>query len=303
MVDSGATAAQPYYRLVTWKTTIKAVAGTLYVVATPIGNLEDITLRALRILKEVDLIACEDTRQTQKLLKRYGIRRPVWSYHEHNEAARSSQIVTRLERGENVALVSDAGTPLLADPGYRLVCLAAERGFKVTPIPGPSSLTAALSACGLTVDAFFFAGFLPAKSGKRQEKIEALARLPTTIVFFEAPHRILDTLQDLARVAGGRPVAVARELTKVHEEILRGTAASVLDQLRRREAVKGEFVVVLGKSETAPASSLSLEESYRTLLDQGLSRMEAIKQAARRVGITKREAYAQLSQLTRASQE
>jgi len=278
------------------------VAGTLYVVATPIGNLEDITLRALRILKEVDLIACEDTRQTRKLLERYAIRKPVWSYHEHNEAARAPQIVSRLERGEDVALVSDAGTPLVADPGYRLVSLAAERGFKVTPIPGPSSLTAALSASGLPVDSFFFVGFLPPKSAKRREKLEELAGWSSTIVFFEAPHRILETLQDLVRVVGDRPITVARELTKVHEEILRGTASTILDQLRQREAVKGEFVVLVGKSATSPKASLSLEESYRELLDQGLPRMEAIKGAARRAGVTKREAYARLSPLPRPNE-
>ncbi len=270
--------------------------GVLHVVATPIGNLEDITLRAIRVLKEVNLIACEDTRETRKLLERYGITTPLLSCHEHNEAARAQQIVARLESGESVALVSDAGTPLVEDPGYRVVTLALERGFEVRPVPGPCSIVTALSAAGLPTDSFFFGGFLPAKPGKRRARLQELAGLAATLVFCEAPHRILETLRDCEAVFGSRRVVVARELTKLHEEFLRGSAAGVRAALESRPAVKGEIVLMVERgSPGAETAGVPLDACYRELLAQGMPRMEAIKEAARRCGVTRREAYRVLS--------
>jgi 16S rRNA (cytidine1402-2'-O)-methyltransferase len=224
--------------------------GFLYIVATPIGNLEDITLRALRILREeADVIACEDTRQTQKLLDHFEIRKPLLSYHEHNEAARTWELIDRIERGESVALVSDAGTPLLSDPGYRLVKLAIEKGIAVVPLPGASAVLAALAGAGLPTDEFRFVGFLPAKGGARRKALEALQSEQATVIAYESPHRILESLTDMAELFGDKSIVVARELTKLHEEFLRGTAQQVLDQLSARPSIKGEFTIVLGRSE------------------------------------------------------
>ena len=200
------------------------MSGTLYVVATPIGNLEDITFRAVRILGEVDRIACEDTRQTRKLLDRYSIATPLVSYHEHNEQSRSDELLRDLLAGKSIALVSDAGTPLIADPGYRLVRKARQQGVRVTPVPGPSALLVALSASGLATDAFLFGGFVPPKKSQRRKLLEELKTSQATLVFYEAPHRILETLDDVAEVLGDRPIVLARELTKIHEEFLEGAA-------------------------------------------------------------------------------
>src|SRR5579864_1283521 len=198
--------------------------GMLYVVATPISNLEDISYRAVRVLKEADLIACEDTRHTAKLLHHYGIDKPTVSYHEHNEAARAEELVAKMEQGLNVAQVSDAGMPGISDPGYRVIKLAIERGVAVVPVPGPSALVAALAGSGLPTDAFQFHGFLPAKSGQRRSALESYRDVESTIVVYEAPHRIREALEDLVEVLGAeRPVVIARELTKVHEEFIRGT--------------------------------------------------------------------------------
>src|SRR4051812_3883001 len=230
--------------------------GTLFVVATPIGNLEDVTLRALRVLKEADLIACEDTRQTQKLLSHHGIDKPTVSYHEHNEAERAAELVAKLERGANVALVSDAGMPGISDPGYRVVALAVERGIPVVPIPGPVAFATALAASGLPTDAFRFNGFLPAKSGQRREALEALRDSTVTEIFYEAPHRLIEALRDVVTTLGAsRPVVVARELTKIHEEFVRGGAAEVLRQFEERAGeVKGEITLLIGKgSGSVPA--------------------------------------------------
>lgn len=265
------------------------MSGTLYVLATPIGNLEDITLRALRILKEVDRIACEDTRQTAKLLNHYGISKPLISYHEHNERERAEELVGLLEAGENLALVSDAGTPLIADPGYRLVHRARERSIVVSPIPGASAVLAALSASGLATDAYTFRGFLPVKSGQRRRVLEACGLTETT-VFYEAPHRILETLEDMQAVLGLRPLVVAREITKVHEEFLSGTAEEVKSVLSARPAVKGEFVILVGKGEAAP-EGLPVREAVDALIQDGVPRMDALKQVARRYGLSKREVY------------
>ena len=196
--------------------------GTLSIVSTPIGNLEDITLRAARVLREADLIACEDTRHTRKLLDHIGVSKPLVSYHEHNETARAAELVERLAAGANIALVSDAGTPLLSDPGYRLVEAAIAAGIPVIPIPGASAVLSALAASGLPTDEFRFGGFLPPKTTQRRKTLEALREERCTLIFYEAPHRILEALEDVEAVLGARPVVVARELTKLHEEFLRG---------------------------------------------------------------------------------
>jgi 16S rRNA (cytidine1402-2'-O)-methyltransferase len=271
------------------------VSGTLYVVATPIGNLEDITFRAVRILGEVDLIACEDTRQTRKLLDRYSIAKPLVSYHEHNERVRAADLLRDLEAGKNIALVSDAGTPLIADPGYRLVEQARQMGIPVSPIPGPSALLAALSGSGLATDSFSFHGFLPAKKGQRRTFLEVFRGSQATLVFYEAPHRVLDTLDDIEAVLGPRPVVIARELTKVHEEFLRGTAAELREALRKRPTVKGEITLLVGKSETAEVDDTPLAEAVERLVESGVSRMEALKTVARGRGLSKREVYKQLN--------
>ena len=225
--------------------------GKLYVVATPIGNLEDITVRALRVLREVELIACEDTRQTRKLLEHYGIEKPTISYHDYNEQERARELLTKLQEGQSIAQVSDAGMPGISDPGYRVVKLAIEQGITVVPIPGPSALVTALAASGLPTDAFEFRGFLPAKSGQRRTALESVGDVQQTVIFYEAPHRILETLQEIAEILGPhRQVVIARELTKIHEEFIRGTAGEVLKILHGRE-LRGEITLLIGKAESA----------------------------------------------------
>jgi len=270
--------------------------GILYLVASPIGNLEDITFRAVRILKECDLIACEDTRHTLRLLNHYGIGKPLISYHDHNEATRSAELIARLHAGSSVALISDAGMPLVADPGYRLVTAAVAAGISVQPIPGPSALLTALAASGLPTDAFRFAGFLPAKSGQRSSVLEAFSNDSATLIFYEAPHRILGALADVERIMGARPVVVARELTKAHEEFLRGTARQILDILAARDAVKGEITLLIGKAGKNDIQQLDetpVEEAVAAYMREGLTRMDAVKAVARRRGLPKRKVYAQ----------
>ena len=267
------------------------MTGTLYIVATPIGNLEDITLRALRVLREVDWIACEDTRQTRKLLEHFGIAKPMVSYHEHNESGRAAELVERLARGGSGALVSDAGTPLISDPGYRLVQAAIAAAVPVVPIPGASAAVSALSAAGLPTDAFRFCGFLPPKSSQRRKTLEQWKPETATLIFYETPHRILEALEDVAAVMGTRPVVVARELTKLHEEFLRGTAAEVRTELASRPSVKGEITLLIGKTDEVQADDTPLEEAVRAAEQRGLPRMEAIKQVARQRGLSKREVY------------
>jgi 16S rRNA (cytidine1402-2'-O)-methyltransferase len=270
------------------------VPGTLYLVATPIGNLEDITYRAVRVLREADLIACEDTRQTRKLLDHFDIRKPTVSYHEHNEAERAGELVERLKAGETIALVSDAGAPLVSDPGYRLVRAAIDGGISVQPVPGPSASLAALQASGLPTDAFHFAGFLPAKAGQRAKLLESLADEQATLIFYEAPHRVLEALEAIESTLGPRPVVIARELTKIHEEFLRGTAAEIRAQLASRDAVKGEITILVGKAEGPPPDDTPLGEAVEALVGNGVARMDAIKQVARRRGLSKREVYDQV---------
>jgi 16S rRNA (cytidine1402-2'-O)-methyltransferase len=268
--------------------------GRLYLVATPIGNLEDITYRAVRVLREADVIACEDTRWTRKLLEHYEVRKPTISYHEHNEVERSGELAARLCAGESIALVSDAGMPLISDPGYRLVRAAIEAGVPVHPIPGASAALAALAASGLPTDAFHFAGFLPPKPGQRLKALEALAGERATLVFYEAPHRVLEALEAIEQALGPRPVVIARELTKLHEEFLRGTPADLRAQLAEREAIKGEITLLVGKANTPEPDDTPVEEAVENLVRSGVARMDAMKQIARRRGLSKREVYEQL---------
>jgi 16S rRNA (cytidine1402-2'-O)-methyltransferase len=268
------------------------LAGNLYLVATPIGNLEDITLRALRILRdEVQIIACEDTRQTQKLLTHFDIRKPLISYHEHNETTQTEHILRALSRGESVALVSDAGTPLVSDPGYRVVTAAIENGCPVIPIPGASAVLAALGGSGLPTDTFRFIGFLPPKSGSRRKALEALTTDPATVIAYESPHRILDSLQDISEILGERQIVLARELTKIHEEFLRGTADSIRRELAARGTPKGEITLVIGRGTDKPEIADVKAEVERLTHELSLDRMEAIKLVAKQLGLPKQEVY------------
>lgn len=249
----------------------QASGATLYVVATPIGNLADLTERARQILSAVDLIACEDTRHTQKLLQHLGLRKPMLSVHDHNERDRIEQIATHLGQGHNLALVSDAGTPLISDPGYPLVQALRERGFSVVPIPGPCALITALSAAGLPTDRFAFEGFLPHKGGPRRERIQAVSQDPRTLVFYEAKHRILESLNDMADIFGPQRIGVvARELTKTFETFYSGTLPQLLAQIRADDdQQKGEFVVmVAGNPEPAPSSEVDMDRLFRLLLPE-----------------------------------
>lgn len=265
------------------------MSGTLYLVATPIGNLEDITLRALRVLREVDLIACEDTRHTRKLLAHYEISKPTVSYHEHNERERSSDLVEKLKADLSIALVSDAGTPLVSDPGFRLVRDSIDASIRVVPIPGPSALVTALAASGLSTSEFTFAGFLPARRGARRARLAGFATACSTLVFYEAPHRIKETLADARDVLGNRECVVARELTKLHEQFIRGA----LSEIEIAET-RGEIVLLIGPptndKNVEPARSI-LEEVEAAMRDEGIDRKSALKRAARARHISKSEAY------------
>jgi 16S rRNA (cytidine1402-2'-O)-methyltransferase len=271
--------------------------GCLYLVATPIGNLEDITLRALRVLKEADLIACEDTRQTQKLLQHYAIHKELVSYHAHNELTRAPELVIQLEEGAQVALVSDAGTPVVSDPGHRLVAQCLRHHIPVVPIPGPSAFVAALAASGMPTEEFLFVGFLPSRAGARRKKLDALKAEPRALVLYEAPHRLLETLSDAADILGSRPAVVAREVTKIHEEFLRGSLAELRDAARKR-APRGEITLLIGpavEGEALAVPAVSLKRRVEQLeAESGLDRKAALKQAARERGLGKREAYKQL---------
>ena len=263
----------------------------LYVVATPIGNLEDITLRALRVLREVDLIAAEDTRHTRKLLTRYEIDTPLTSYHDGNERTKAPALVKRLEAGENIALVSDAGTPTISDPGYHLVRAAAESGVSVTPVPGVSATTAALSVCGLATDRFVFQGFLPAKQGKRRETLRQLQDDDRTLVFYEAPHRIRESLADMHEILGDRAALVGRELTKVHEELLRGTLSQLAGE-PDETIQRGEFVIVVaGRDEAAPVNEEMVRTEITKLLQAGHKANDVAKLMAQTFPLVKRDVY------------
>jgi 16S rRNA (cytidine1402-2'-O)-methyltransferase len=271
-----------------------ASAGVLYLVATPIGNLEDITLRALRVLREADQIAAEDTRHTQKLLTHYEISRPLVSYHEHNEVTRAPELIVALEQGAKIALVSDAGMPLVSDPGHRLVALCVRHHIPVVPVPGPSASLTALAASGLPNEEFLFVGFLPQRSGERRRALERLRIEDRTLILYEAPHRIADCVADAREILGDRPACLARELTKVHEEFRRGKLSEIEDTLRERPA-KGEITLLIGAGEAAAGgvdSSQGLAERVEELMRQAkLDRKEALKLAAKERGLTRREAY------------
>ncbi len=271
----------------------------MFLVGTPIGNLEDITLRAVKTLKAVDLIACEDTRQTLKLLNHYGIVKPTISYHEHNELTRAAELVVHLESGDSIALVTDAGTPGVSDPGYRLVALAVRHHIAVVPIPGPSAFLSALVASGLPTDSFRFSGFLPAKAGARRTALEAILDSPLTQIFYEAPHRITETLRDVVAILGPeRHLVVAREVTKLHEEFLRGRADSVLEQIKQRGETRGEITLLIGKAEEIPTELSSPQEVAKRVKElmrfEQLEEKAALKQAAKEFGLSKSQAYREL---------
>jgi 16S rRNA (cytidine1402-2'-O)-methyltransferase len=276
-----------------------AATGCLYLVGTPIGNLEDITLRALRVLREADQIAAEDTRHTLKLLQHYEIARPLVSYHEHNEMTRAPELLIALEQGAKIALVSDAGMPLVSDPGHRLVALCLRHQIPVVPVPGPSALLAALSASGLPNEEFLFVGFLPQRSGERRRALERLRIEDRTIIFYEAPHRIAECVADALEILGDRPACLAREVTKLHEEFRRGKLSVIANSLDERPA-RGEITLLIGAAEPGESgahvdSAQSLSDRVEELMRQAkMDRKDALKLAAKERGLTRRAAYDQM---------
>ncbi|MGA7626349.1 MAG: 16S rRNA (cytidine(1402)-2'-O)-methyltransferase [Candidatus Acidiferrales bacterium] len=279
-----------------------ASVGCLYVVATPIGNLEDISLRALRILKECDAVACEDTRQTVKLLSHFDLQKRMVSYHEHNEIRRAAEIIIELEQGAKIALVTDAGTPAISDPGNRLVSLCVRHGIQVVPVPGACAFVAALAASGLAIDEFTFIGFLPSRPTERRKQLRTLINEPRTLALYEAPHRLLDTLEDALEILGNRPGVVARELTKVYEDFVRGHLEDLLATARARPP-RGEITLLIGPADGEAQHGADLDHHAQTPLarrvteimnDSGVDNKAALKQVARERGLTRREAYKQL---------
>ena len=269
--------------------------GTLYLVATPIGNLQDISLRALETLRTVDLIACEDTRHTRNLLNHFRISNRTVSYHEHNEHERAEELAEKLVHGESIAIVSDAGTPGICDPGFRIVQRASEVGAAVVPIPGASAFVSALIVSGLATDAMFFGGFLPSKKGERRKRLEEVCHIPATLIFYEAPHRLAKSLIDCLDILGDRQAAVARELTKLHEEIARGSLTE-LSTIFATQSVKGEIVMVIDRSKKPrvtreAATSKTLSKRVKDLQDEGVDQKAALKLAAREFGMSKSDAY------------
>ena len=280
--------------------TMNFMPGTLYLVATPIGNLEDITQRALRILAEVSVIACEDTRHTGILLKHYGIKSKLISYHEHNERERADELGQLLETGASIALVSDAGTPGISDPGFRLVNVARACGAQVVPIPGATAFVSALIASGLATDQFFFGGFLPARAMQRRARFDEVRAIPSTLVFYEAPHRIANALSDAREILGEREAAVARELTKLHEEIVRGRLGELAHKFASAEiAARGEIVLVIDRAVINEVPDQESKSDIATrvaeLEGEGMDARAAMKKAARELGLTRSEAYRRLT--------
>jgi 16S rRNA (cytidine1402-2'-O)-methyltransferase len=273
--------------------------GSLYIVSTPIGNLEDITERAIKVLREVDVIACEDTRHTRKLLNHYGIDTPTISYHEHNEKERAAELLKRLQQGSSVAVVSDAGTPGISDPGFRIVKLALEEGVLVVPIPGPVALISALVVSGFATDEFYFGGFLPAKSTQRKVKLAGLSSLDATLVFYEAPHRIVASLKDAREVLGEREAAVARELTKVHEEVLRGPLSELVNYFSNHAGPRGEMVLIINRTVIEGGEAENPRENLFDLVNkleaEGLDPRAALRKAAKLLGLSRDEAYRRLN--------
>ena len=270
-----------------------AAPGTLFVVATPIGHLEDITLRAIRTLKEVELIAAEDTRQTRKLLMRYEVSTPLLSYHDHNKERRTPALLDKLKAGNSIALVTDAGTPSISDPGHYLVRAVCRAGISVVPIPGASALIAALSVSGLPTDSFVFLGFIPRKPSKRKGFLERLKEEPRTLIFFESPKRLLALMQEVLNQMGDRNAVVARELTKIHEEILRGSLSEILKVLSARAAIKGECTLLVGGCEGAEASKrhLLVRDIRRLRLETSRPLSDVVKQLAREYGLSRKVVY------------
>ncbi|MGD9562690.1 MAG: 16S rRNA (cytidine(1402)-2'-O)-methyltransferase [Pyrinomonadaceae bacterium] len=269
--------------------------GTLYLVATPIGNLADMSFRAVETLKNVALIACEDTRHTRKLLNHFEITNKLISYHDHNERERAEEIIGLAEQGGSVAVVSDAGTPGINDPGYVIVRRAIEAGLRVIPVPGASAFVSAVTVSGLPTDSIFFGGFLPSRSGERRRRLEEVGSIPATLVFYESPHRVARSLADCFEVLGGRRAAVVRELTKVHEEVVRGTLDEMAEHFSDTTA-KGEFVLVIDRPRegSRPTPSRSVAERVRELEDSGMAPKAALKAAAKEFGISRSEAYRRL---------
>jgi 16S rRNA (cytidine1402-2'-O)-methyltransferase len=265
--------------------------GTLFVVATPLGNLQDVTLRAIEVLKSVALVACEDTRRTAVLLRAFDVSTPTTSYFEHNERWKGERILQALREGQDVALVSDAGTPGISDPGYRLVRDARAEGLPVVPVPGPSAVAAALSVSGLPTDRYLFVGFLPAKAGARRRALQELARGRETLVVYESPQRVVASLGDMIETLGDREAFLFREATKVHEEYVRGTLAALRALLEARDVVKGEIVLVVAGAPEATAETESPEALFARLTAEGLTRRDAVKEIARRLDLPAREVY------------
>ncbi len=280
-----------------WTYNDASMPGTLYLVATPIGNLADITHRAVQVLSQVDLIACEDTRHTRKLLQHFGINTKTVSYHEHNEESRARELIEQLKDGRDIAIVSDAGTPTINDPGFRLINAAIISEIPVVPVPGPSALITALSASGLPTDEFFFAGFLPSRPTTRQTRLRELSQIPGTLIFYEAPHRLAASLKDAHEVLGQRRAVVARELTKLHEEIRRGSLSELVRHYSDSEKPRGEIVVLIDRT-VLDKEAVDTTRSVATLVSefeqQGLDHRAALKKAARELGMPRAEAYRQL---------
>lgn len=271
------------------------MSGKLYLVSTPIGNLSDISQRAIEVLDMVDLVACEDTRHTGKLLKHLGLRKQLISYHEHNEGVKLPHLIEKLKDGSSIALVSDAGTPTISDPGFGLVSSSRERGIEVTVVPGPTALISALVLSGFPTDAFYFGGFLPSKKGPRRKTLQQVADIKATLVFYESPRRIGKSLRDCSEVLGNRSAAVVREITKLHEEVIGGNLTDLAERLEG-ESVKGEIVLVIDRARKTPSFNEKEKEEavlrcYDRFIDSGMSPKEAVKKAAREVGMPKSDAY------------
>lgn len=269
------------------------MSGKLYIVSTPIGNLEDITLRAIRILKEADLIACEDTRTTRKLLSRYAIDKPLIGYHEHNEIEKSKELLSLLEGGKSIAMVSDAGTPGISDPGYRLVKLASEHGIDVLPVPGPSAVVSALCVSGLPTSSFAFFGFLPRTKKRLTDYLGTIKSYPETLVFYESPKRVMKTLRVMLEVFGDRNISFSREITKLYEETLRGKISGVLETLGKRSEIKGEVTLVVegAPAESVEAASENIDELLISCKKSGLSLKDAVKKVSEGSGYSKSKTY------------
>jgi len=267
----------------------------LYIVSTPIGNLEDITLRALKTLRHVHIIAAEDTRHTGILLRKYHIHTPQTSYHDHNKEEKAEVLIDKMKQGKDVALVSDAGTPGISDPGYYLIKRAIEEGIKIIPIPGPTAMIAAISISGLPTDAFVFEGFLPARKGARQKRLRTLRDERRTIILFEAPHRLKESLEDILNIMGDRRIVITRELTKIHEEVLRGRISEIKEMLKNR-SLKGEITIIIeGKrdddEEEERLKEKNVEEHLRSLLNKGMSVKDAVREVSRTLGVQRKMVY------------